>query len=199
MRFLTLYLRSRRVPLALAVAAGGTALMWGIWQLASDDRDANSTVVILTVLIAAACFTHTLNGPDDELERTAAVRWPRRRAAHLVLALGVTVALVLATLATGARFGPPLFVLRDAAGVLGLIALGAALVGPARSWFVPLIWTLGVAIFPQPTPLPAVVATWQHQPPGSRPAAITAAVFALAGLIAFAAYGPARRAAATQA
>jgi hypothetical protein len=198
-RFLTLYLRSRRVPLALAVAAGGTALMWTLWSITSDERDATSWLVIMTVLVLAAGFTHTLSSADDELERTAALPWPPRRAAHLIAALAVIVALVLATQATGARFGPPTVVVRDAAGLLGLIALGAAVAGPARSWFLPLIWTMAATMFPQPAPLLAAIATWQHQPPDSRPAAVTAAVLALAGLIAYTATGPARRAAASPA
>lgn len=199
MRFLTLYLRSRRVPLAFAVAAGGTALMWTLWSITSDKPDASSTMVIPTVLLVAAGVGHTLSAADDELERTAALPWPPRRAAHLLAALAVIVALVLATRATGARFGPAAFVVRDAAGLLGLIALGTAVVGTARSWFLPLIWALAATVFPQPAPLLAAIATWQHQPPDSRPAAITAAVLAFAGLLAYTATGPARRAASTPA
>jgi hypothetical protein len=198
-RFLALYLRSRRVPLALAVAAGGTALTWTIWTLASDDRDVLSSVVILTVLILTAAFTHTLAPPDDELDRTAAVRWPPRRLAHLIAALTVIVALVLATQATGARFGPPAVILRDAAGLLGLFALGAAAVGPGRAVFLPVMWTLAAVIFPQFQPLAGEVATWQHQPAASTPAAVTATVLALAGLIGYVATGPARRPAAAPA
>lgn len=196
MRFATLYLRARRVPLALAVAAGGTLLMWTLWLLISDERDASSSMVILTVLVLVAGVTHTLSASDDELERTAALGWPARRAAHLIVALAVLCGLLVATQPTGARFGPAAVVLRDTAGLLGLIALSAAVVGPARSWFLPLVWTLAAIVFPQPTLL-GELATWQHQAADSRPAAIAAGAFGLAGLIAYSAYGPARPAAAT--
>lgn len=42
---------------------------------------------------------------------------------------------------------------RDAAGLLRVTALGAATIGTARAWFVPLGWTLGAILFPQLEPL----------------------------------------------
>ncbi|SHN46492.1 hypothetical protein [Cryptosporangium aurantiacum] len=38
--------------------------------------------------------------------------------------------------------------IRDAAGLLGLTALGAATIGVARSWFLPLGWTLLAVVLP---------------------------------------------------
>lgn len=49
----------------------------------------------------------------------------------------------------GARFGPAGLVVRDAAGLLGLTALGAVTIGIARAWFLPLGWTLAAILFPQ--------------------------------------------------
>jgi anaerobic C4-dicarboxylate transporter len=88
MRWLTLYVRSRRVPIALAVAGGVAVAMWSLWTAFSDARDVDVWLVILTVLLLAAALTTTIEGPDDALERTAALScrrgvpricWRRRR------------------------------------------------------------------------------------------------------------------------
>ncbi|MEU4560778.1 hypothetical protein AB0F72_20560 [Actinoplanes sp. NPDC023936] len=192
MRLLTLYLRSRRAPAALLGAAGGTALMWALWSILSDSRSAGPQMVVLTVLLLVVALTATLGGPDDALEATSAFSWVPRRAVHLLVAFLVVVALVLVTLLTGARFGPAGLVVRDAAGLLGLTALGAATAGVARSWFVPLGWTLTAALFPQAETLAGRVLTWQAQEPGSTAAAVTAGALAVSGLIAYAMTGPLR-------
>jgi hypothetical protein len=194
MRWLALYLRSRRVPAALAAAGGATALMWSLWMVFSDSRDVGVPMVILTVLLLVAAGTATLAGPDDALEGTAALSWPPRRAAHLLVALAVVLVLLLATLPTGARFGPAGLVVRDAAGLLGLTALCAATLGAARSWFLPLGWTFAAIVFPQSERTLGAILTWQSQAPGSKAAALTAALFAIGGLAAYALSGPARRA-----
>ncbi|MEV0133295.1 hypothetical protein AB0H83_33125 [Dactylosporangium sp. NPDC050688] len=194
MRWLTLYLRSRQAPLALILAAGCVALLWALWSAFSDDRDVDVPMVILTVLLTVATLTATLGGPDDALERTGSLPWLPRRAAHVLVAFAVVVLLVLVTQATGARFGPAWLVVRDAAGLSGLTALGAATVGVARSWFPPIAWTLASITVALPDKTWADVATWQVQPPGNRPAAITAGVLAAGGLLVYAVLGPTRRA-----
>ena len=113
---------------------------------------------------------------------------------HLLAALAVVILLLLATLLTGARFGPAWLVIRDAAGLLGLTALGAATVGAARAWFVPLAWTLAAVLFPLSESTSGQILTWQLQAPGNAKAAVTAGVLAGAGLLAYAMAGPLRRA-----
>jgi hypothetical protein len=191
---LTLYLRSRRVPAALAGAAAGVAVTWSLWSVSSDSRTAGLQMVVLTVLLVVAALTATLAGPDDALERTAALSWPPRRLAHLLGAFLAVVVLLGVTLATGARFEPVLLVVRDAAGLLGLTALGAATISTARAWFVPLGWTLPAVMFPRSEPLAGQILTWPAQPPSSTAAGVTAGLLALGGLVAYAASGPARRA-----
>jgi hypothetical protein len=151
-------------------------------------------MVVLTVLLMVATLTATLGGPDDALEGTAGLPLLPRRVAHLLVAFLVVVVLLLATLATGARFGPGWLVVRDAAGLLGLTALGAATLGTARSWFLPLGWTLAAILFPRSEPVLGQVLTWQAQEPASTAATVTAGVLALGGLVAYAVAGPARRA-----
>lgn len=194
MRFLMLYLRSRRVPAALATAAAGTALVWTVVALFSETRDADLPMVVLLVLLLTAALASTLGSADDALERTGALRWRPLRTVHLLAALAVVLLLVLSTLVTAARFGPAPLVLRDAAGLIGLTALGAAVAGAARAWFLPLCWTLPAVMFPYGGPRVAgQIATWQTQPPDSRTAAITATVLTVAGILAYAARGPALR------
>jgi hypothetical protein len=193
MRWLTLYLRSRRAPMALVAASGCAVLMWSLWSVFSNTRDVGFQMVVLTVLLLVVALTATLGGPDDALEGTAALRWPRRRVAHLLVALLVVVVLLLVTLATGARFGPGWMVVRDAAGLLGLTALAAATMGTARAWFLPLAWTLAAALYPRSEPVLGQVLTWQAQPPASTAANLTASLLALGGLVAYAVAGPAQR------
>jgi hypothetical protein len=194
MRWLTLYLRSRHAPMALAVAVGGTLLMWSLWVVFSDSRDAGVPLVILTVLLLVAAFAITLVSPDGALDRTAALSWPPRRAAHVLVALLIVVALLGVTLVTPARFGPASLVARDAAGLLGLTALGATVISPSRSWFAPLGWTLAAVLFPRSDSVLAEVLTWQAQAPGEVSAAVTSLLLAFGGLISYAVAGPARRA-----
>ena len=194
MRWLTLYLRSRRVPMAAALIAGIAVLMWAAWDLSSKTREVGFPLLILTVLLMVAAVSATLAGPDDALERTAALPWARRRAVHVLAALALIAGLLLLTLVTGARFTPYGVVLRDAAGLLGLTALGAATIGAAKSWFLPLGWTMIAVVYPLQGRW-GELATWQSQAPDHKGAAIVAAVFGIAGLIAYAVAGPPARAA----
>jgi hypothetical protein len=189
-----LYLRSRRVPAAVAAAVAGVTGLWTLWSVVSDSREVGLQLVVLTVLLSVVALTATLGGPDDELDRTAAFRWLPRRLAHLAAAFLVVVLPLLATLATGARFGPAWLVARDAAGLLGLTALGAAAIGVARAWFLPLGWTLAATLFPLSEPVLGRILTWQAQPRVSAAAAVTAGLLAVGGLLAYAVAGPARRA-----
>lgn len=194
MRWLTLYLRSRRIPFALVVAGGCAALLWSLWSVFSNSRDVGFQMVVLSVLLLVAALTATLGGPDDALERTAGLPWPPLRVAHLLAAFLIVVVPPLVTLATGARFGPAGLVLRDAAGMLGLTALGAATIGTARAWFLPLGWTLAAILFPRSEPIIGRILTWQAQPPADIAAILTAGLFALGGLVGYGVAGPARRA-----
>ncbi|MGW0434863.1 hypothetical protein ACWDV4_20285 [Micromonospora sp. NPDC003197] len=193
MRWPTLYLRSRRVPLALAAAVVGMVVMWVLGSAFSDGAP-GVTMVVLTVLLLVVALTATLGGPDEELDRTAAQPWAPRRVTHLLAALAVVAGLPFLTHLTGVGFGPAWLVIRDAAGLLGLTAFSAPLFGAVRAWFVPLGWTLAAAVYPVTGHLLGEILTWQSQAPGNTPAAVTAMLLAVGGLIAYAVAGPARRA-----
>jgi hypothetical protein len=186
MRGLTLYVRSRHVPPALAAAIGCMAVSWTLWSVFSDNPEAGRQMVVLTVLMLVTIATATLAGHDDELDRTAARRWPRLRVTHLLAALALVLVLVLATLPTGARFGPYWLAVRDAAGLTGLVALGAATLGVAKSWFLPLGWTILTVTIPLQSEKRWVAALmWQVQEPANRVAATTAVILAVAGSAAY--------------
>ncbi|MFF7987174.1 hypothetical protein ACFZDK_50270 [Streptomyces sp. NPDC007901] len=189
---LTLYARARQVPAALGAATAGTAVAWLLATVFSGGGEVSRTVLVLTVLLLVAVVTATLGGPDDTLDRTAARPWGWLRMSHLATALGCVLVLLLATLLAGTWFGPLGCVVRDAAGLLGLTALGAATAGTPRSWFLPLGWTLGAAAFPG-TGTAGEMLTWQTQAPDNRPAAMVAALLAAAGTAAYASRGPRRR------
>ncbi|MGX7670254.1 hypothetical protein [Plantactinospora sp. DSM 117369] len=187
MRWLGLYLRSRRVPLALTTAAAAVAATWALWSVFAETPTISPRLLSLTVMLAAVAFAHTLNGADDALDRTASINWPVRRAGHLVVTATAIIALLLATATTDARFEPLSLVLRDTAGMLGLTALGAALLGAARCWIAPLTWTL-VTVLPFMGPSPNLnmqVAGWLVQPAGSTAATVCATVLAVSGLLGY--------------
>jgi hypothetical protein len=188
MRWLALYLRSRGAWVAVAVAVGAVALVWGAWSWFSDARTVNARAVTLTVMLGVAAFGRTLSGPDEGLDRTGAVRWPLRRVAHVLVVGAVIVGLLLATLPTGARFAPAQVVLRNTAGLLGLAVLGAALFGAALCWVAPLTWTV-VSVLPfldASSKTGMQVAGWLVQPTGTTAATACAVVLAVAGLAAYA-------------
>ena len=183
---LVLYLRSRHVPAALGAAVGLVGLLWTLWSVFSEQREVEVLMVLVTIMLLVAVATATLEGPDDELDRTAALRWPLLRLLHAPIALGVVIGLLLVTITTSARFGPAGFVVRDAAGLLGLTALGAATLGVSRSWFVPLGWTMAAVLIPASDRPWQQALLWQIQMPGNRPAALVAGLLAVGGCVAWA-------------
>ncbi|GLY19544.1 hypothetical protein Kisp01_65580 [Kineosporia sp. NBRC 101677] len=192
MRGLILFLRARRAPMAMGTSVFVLVVLWVLWERSSDSPQAGLQMVVLSILLLVSALTMTLSGPDDELDETGAVPWPVRRAVHLLIVVVLVGGLMLITQLTGTRFGPMSLVLRDTAGLLGLSALSAAVIGTARAWFVPLGWTMAAVIFPRSDTLLSRVLTWQAQEPTSTAAAVTATVLALAGLIAYTVMGPAR-------
>lgn len=187
MRGIQLYLRSRRIPLALATAAATILVVWTLWTTYSNALVINARLVSLTVMLAVTAFASTLSGADDALERTASVNWPVRRVGHLLLTGAAIAALLLLTTVTDARFAPLVLVLRNTAGLLGLTALGATLLGAGWSWIAPLTWTL-VAVMPfmdVSDQVKTQLASWLIQPVGTTAATVCAGALAAAGLLAY--------------
>ncbi|HEY8474092.1 MAG TPA: hypothetical protein VIL37_15855 [Natronosporangium sp.] len=195
MRLLVLYLRSRRVPLSVAAAVGSAAALWSI-DWATQHR-ASGAAALLAVVAATLAAGPGLAGADTNLDRTAAIAWLPRRAVHAVAACAAVIAIVAATGLGGEPLAPTGQIVRDAAGMSGLLAAGAVGLGASRAWIPPLswlmlAWTLAVAdrrTLPE-TALAAL--TWMLQPAGSTSAAVVAAVLGTAGTLGYAVLGPRR-------
>lgn len=166
-------------------------LLWSVW---SDGPEVEPRLAMLTVVLALSPLVPTLSGDDDALEKTAALPWPPRRILHLITIGGFVALLLLGARPAGADFGPAEQVIRNCAGLTGLIGLGAALVGARVAWAAPIAWTAVQAVTPaQGGPAWRQSLLWMAQPAESEPAAVTAATLLLAGVIAYAArVGPLR-------
>jgi hypothetical protein len=174
-RLVTLYSRSRFVPATLAVIAAAT-----LSTLALDVSDARLISVLVGFGVAAASVG--LGGADVQLERTGAIPWPSWRFVHLVIAV-----VVIAGSVAAADLGPFGIVFRDTCGLLGLAALGAAVLGSQLAWVPPFVWTVIAAVFPLAD---EEVLMWMIQPADSSTAAITATAVGIVGTAAYVARGP---------
>lgn len=133
-----------------------------------------------------------LSGQDLALDRTAAIRWVPRRAAHVLLCGAVVGTVLLAVQAMGESMATAAFVVRDSAGLTGLVALGAALSGAPYAWTLPFAWLSFSFFAPPPTTAPMQVASWMLLPPGTATGTWTALVLAVVGTAAYAVAGPRR-------
>ncbi|MBW8795527.1 MAG: hypothetical protein JF597_18605 [Streptomyces sp.] len=191
MRWLMLYARSRRVPASLAAAVTGAVVPWA---LAGDGGGAPADPRLPALVLATGAMAAStgLGGQDTELDRTAAIRWVPRRAAHVLLA-GVAVAAVLLAVQTmGRDLAAAEFVVRDSAGLVGLAALAAALSGGPYAWALPFAWLSLASFAPAPTNTAMEVAAWMLLPPGTAAGTWTALVLLLSGTTAYAVTGPRR-------
>ncbi|MFF8191697.1 hypothetical protein ACF05L_12755 [Streptomyces bobili] len=191
MRWLTLYARSRQVPASLAavvISAGA------VWALARDGSAGPGDPRPAALVLAAAAMAVSigLGGQDLALDRTAAIRWAPRRAAHVLLAGAVVAAVLLAVQTMGEDMATTAFVVRNSAGLMGLAALGAALWGGQFAWTLPFAWLSFSFFAPPATSAPMQVATWMLLPPGTAAGTWTALVLAVIGTTVYAFAGPRR-------
>ncbi|MEU7043424.1 hypothetical protein AB0A77_20480 [Streptomyces varsoviensis] len=198
MRWLTLYARSRQVSASFAATVIAAV---GIWALGrggggsgaasasgSGPGDAPFAALALSAGVAAASVG--LGGQDLALDRTAAIRWAPRRAAHVLLAAAVVAAVALAVRTLGDELAGTEFIVRDSAGLMGLAALGAAACGGAYAWTLPVLWTAVGLFVPPPTNTPTRVAAWLLLPAGTPTATWTALTLTATGTAAYALAGP---------
>lgn len=197
MRWLALYLRSRSAPAAVAAVLGTTAALWSL-RHAIDEPQPRGILALLAFLAAAAAIAPGLAGADIDLDRTAAISWPPRRAAHVVVAGAAVIGILAATALTGdplAHAGP---IARAITGMGGLVALGATTLGASHAWLPPATWTLLVLRFSPPFgtaptgPTYELMLTWVIQPAGTTPATVTAVILGAAGTLTYAVFGTRR-------
>lgn len=187
-----LYARSRHVPMSIVAAAvvvaAMTATARGLFGDGFDPRPA-----ALALASAVAVLSSGLAGQDPALDRTAAVAWAPRRAAHLLLGGVLAAAMWLVPYVVAGDSVPVAFVVRDTAGLVGLAGLGAAAFGGRYAWGPPLVAAM-LSIFASPAAetLAERVVAWPVSPPDTAAAAWTAALLLVAGTAAYALAGPRR-------
>ncbi|MFI8230848.1 hypothetical protein ACIGDI_18600 [Streptomyces sp. NPDC085900] len=193
MRWLTLYARSRQVTAALAALVIGTVAVWALAGQGGAGAGTGDLRLPVLFLGAGAMATSTgLGGQDLALDRTAAIRWMPRRAAHVLLAGAVVAVMLLIVRAAGRDLPDAAFVVRDTAGLMGLAALGAALAGAESAWAPPFVWLSFAFFAPPPTSTPMQVASWLLLPSGTPVATWTSLALTVAGTTAYSVAGPRR-------
>jgi hypothetical protein len=197
MRPLTLYLRSRTLPATAAAVLGCAIGLWAL-GLAIDHPQGRNLTALLVALAATAALGPGLAGPDHDLDRASAIAWPPRRAAHVIFAGAAVVGLLAATTLAGEKMAGTGEIARNVAGLAGLVALGATVLGADRSPLVPVIWTVLVLKYAPPMgepptrPTYKIALTWMVQPMDTRVATVTAVLLAVGGTLAYAVLGSRR-------
>ncbi|MFD5731197.1 hypothetical protein ACFWIY_00015 [Streptomyces sioyaensis] len=188
MRWLTLYARSRQVPASAAAVALVALAVWALHG--SGPVDLMMAVLVLTANVAAVSIG--LGGCDVVLERTAAIRWVPRRAAHTLLAGAFAGAALLTVQAAGVQLAPTEVVVRDSAGLVGLAALGAALCGAQFAWTLPTGWLAFTLLVPVPPGIVGEVGSWMIISPATTASTGTAWALLATGTVLYATAGPRR-------
>ena len=197
MRPLARYLRSRAVPASAAVLLGCAVALWGLHR-AIDHPQGRALATLLVALAATTAVAPGLAGADPDLERVSAIAWPPRRAAHLIVAGVAIFGLLAATTLVGEQPAATGQVARTVAGLTGLVAVGAVVLGAARASLFPVVWTVLVLWWAPPMgepptgPTYKVMLTWMVQPAGIRPAVVAAVILAGAGTLAYSVFGSRR-------
>ncbi|MFC5667819.1 hypothetical protein ACFP3U_33250 [Kitasatospora misakiensis] len=186
--WLVLYARSRQVPVSAAAVALVTLAVWALHS--PGPLDLGMAVVVLTANVAAASVG--LGGRDVVLERTAAIRWAPRRAAHVLLIGACAGVALLAAQAAGAKLAPTEVVVRGSAGLVGLAGLGAALCGAHFAWTLPTGWLAFTLLVPAPRGTVGEVVSWMTFPPGTAASSWTAWILLATGTVVYAVAGPRR-------
>jgi hypothetical protein len=166
-----------------------TRRSWFGWSPGATGRLYRRTSPWLAVRLRRRCADDELVA--EVLQETYLAIW---RAAAAFAGAAV-VGMVTATWFTGDQLAPAEQLTRDAIGMTGLSALGAATLGANRAWIPPLSWTLlSWTLMEVPWPSPATyrqVLTWMLQPADATPATVTALVLGATGVLAYAVLGPA--------
>jgi hypothetical protein len=194
---MTLYLRSRAVPATAVVVLCCAVTLWAL-GLAIGSPAGRALAALLVALAGTAALAPGLASADLDLDRASAIAWPPRRAAHVVVAGAAVASLLAATALAGERMTGNGLIARNVAGLAGLVALGAAIVGAARAPLLPVVWTALVLRYAppmgQPPTRPAykVMLTWMVQPTDALWATTAAVILAVAGTLVYALLGSRR-------
>ncbi len=197
MKPLSLYLRSRGVPATVAALLVCAVALWAL-GLAVDHPQGRVLVALLVALAGTAALGPGLAGADHDLDRASAIAWPPRRAAHVIVAGAALVGLLAATALVGEQMAGTGQIARNVAGLTGVVALGAVILGTARAPLLPVIWTVLVLQYAPPMGVPPtrptykIMLTWMVQPVDARAATAAAVILAAVGTLAYALLGSRR-------
>lgn len=153
---------------------------------------------LLAALAGTAAIAPGLAGADPDLDRTSAIAWPPRRACHVIVAGGAVAGLLTATTLVGEQPAVTGQIARNVAGLTGLVALGAVVLGAARAPLLPVLWTMMVLWWAPPMgepptrPAYKVMLSWMVQPDDTRDATVAAVVLATVGTLAYTLLGSRR-------
>jgi len=186
-RWTRLYARSRGASFGLAAALAVTAAVAVLSRAGS--RPGPGWGVFLLLLVTSV-LSVGLDGQDQQLDRTAAVRWPPRRVVHLVLIGAVGGGFLLAL---GSAYGSPAVVLRNTAGLVGLIGVATVATGAQFSWTLPFAWCVVALPLPPGDGTAYQIGTWMLQRSDVPAANWTAWLIGAAGVAGYALRGPRRR------
>lgn len=184
MRWAILYARSRRLPASFAALVVITAVVWVPFR---DHWAPPQAMLALTAAVAVAAIG--LSGQDPDLDRAAALPWPRRRLAHLVLIGVVSAGAVLGVQQLSPSIVDLSIIIRDAGGLLGLAGLAATAAGGQFGWTLPVAWSAIALFVPNDGTTAGRIAAWMLQPAGTTAATWTAAVLAVSGTAAYVGWG----------
>ncbi|MFH9864398.1 hypothetical protein [Streptomyces sp. NPDC017202] len=164
-----------------------------MWAFTGDGSAAPGGSQLPGVVLTAGAMALSvgLGGQDLDLDRSAAIRWAPRRAAHVLLGGAIVGAVLLTVQAVGQDLATTAFVARDRAGLAGLAALGAVVAGGRHAWAFPFTW-LAFAFLapPSATSVPVKVATRTLLPTGTPAATWTALCLAVVGTTLYTLAGP---------
>jgi hypothetical protein len=184
-RLLTLHARARRAgPIAVGLVGVATAC----WVLAARVEETGILAAVLGPLAAVSLLGFALGGDDPALERTTPRRWPRWRATELaVCALAACLALLPALVQADEHATAAL---RNLAGLAGLTALGAVVLGARLAWLAPTAWAMSGSAFGPRAESWLAPLTWPVQPGDTGSALMLPAALAVAGALLYTRYGP---------
>ncbi|MGW4399402.1 hypothetical protein ACWEHA_29290 [Amycolatopsis nivea] len=187
MRWTALYARSRHLAVSLA------ALLLCVIVFPPLLGD-NWTMLFATVTLGAAVAVAGvgLSGQDLDLDRTASFRWPPRRLGHLLLIGAVTGGVMLAVQGVVDHPMESGWILRNAAGLIGLTGLAATLFGGQFGWTLPLGWAMTALFVPSAVGQVYDVVAWPMATAASAAAWWTAGLLFVAGTAAYTVAGARR-------
>ncbi|MER5872338.1 hypothetical protein [Streptomyces sp. NPDC002044] len=191
MRWSALYARSRQAPASLAAVAVGAVALCALARLGGGGPG-DPRLATLLLAAGATALSVGLGGQDLALDRTAAIRWMPRRALHVLLCAALIGAVLLAVRTAGGQPAGVEFTVRNSAGLMGLVAIGAAWGGSPYAWIPPFAWLSASLVAPPATDVATQVLTWMLLPPGTPAGTWTAVTLAVTGTAVYAAGGPRR-------